>query len=132
MDQEKPVGSYRIESMILLSSSFERESIIDFNQPIELQFSHSSQATETDEFKKFAVSLSFDIKGVQGETNVFAASTNMVGSFEKIGEPVVSEENFRKINAPAIIYPFIREHVHNLCAKAAVGVILLPTVNFKI
>ena len=55
----------------------------------------------------------------------------MLGGFEKYGEPILTDDKFKAINAPAIIYPFIREHLHNLCQKSGIPNVLLPTVNFK-
>jgi preprotein translocase subunit SecB len=54
----------------------------------------------------------------------------MVGTFEKVGESIINLEQFGHVNGAAIIYPFIREHLSNLSAKAGVGIILLPPVNF--
>lgn len=133
MENEKPQGSYKIENILLISSSFSRERTIDFSKGITLNFEHTSEAQETsDEDGKFGVSLSFAFKGMQNESIAFVSDVKMIGVFEKIGEPAVPEDAFKKINAPAIIYPFIREHIHNLCLKASVGNVLLPTVNFKI
>ncbi|MEO6404545.1 MAG: protein-export chaperone SecB [Ferruginibacter sp.] len=56
----------------------------------------------------------------------------MMGLFEKTGDPLLTEEAFKKVNAPAIIYPFIREHLHNICLKGGIASVLLPTVNFKL
>lgn len=128
-----PQGSYKIDSIILMHSSFSRETIINNSTPITLNFEHSSDAQEsTDKDGKFGVGLTFKFKGIQGEVVAFSADVKMIGVFEKIGEPAVQEDAFKRINAPAIIYPFIREHIHNLCLKAGVGQVLLPTVNFKI
>lgn len=133
MESLKQPGSYRIENIVLISSSFNREIDIDFSKPITLQAEHNSEVQETNpEDKKFGVSLIFDFKGMQDEFAAFTAQVKMIGVFEIIGEPAVPVDAFKKINAPAIIYPFIREHVHNLCQKATVGTVLLPTVNFKI
>ena len=133
MENEKPQGSYRIENIVLMSSSFHRETNIDFTKPINLNFEHTSEAQETStDDGKFGVVLSFSFKGMQDQLTTFTAMVKMVGIFEKIGEPPVPEEAFKKINAPAIIYPFIREHIHALCQKGTVGTVLLPTVNFQI
>ena len=55
----------------------------------------------------------------------------MIGVFEKYGEPVITDDKFKAVNAPAIIYPFVREHLYNICLRAGIGNVLLPTVNFK-
>ena len=127
-------GSYKVERIILMNSSFHREVKIYFSKPITLSFDHSSEAQETSESDGFfGVGLTFSFKGIQeADFLAFSAEVKMIGIFEKVGEPAVSEDLFKKINAPAIIYPFIREHLHGLCQKGSVGNVLLPTVNFKI
>ena len=56
----------------------------------------------------------------------------MVGIFECPTETDVqlSIENFSKVNAPAIIFPFVREHLASVSMKAGINPILLPAVNF--
>lgn len=128
-----PQGSYKIDNIILVRSMFQRNVAIDFSRPITLNFEHASEAqSSSTEDGKFGVGLEFTFKGLQSEIEVFSAEVKMIGVFEKAGEPAVPEETFKRVNAPAIIYPFIREHIHHLCLKAAVGRVLLPTVNFKI
>lgn len=125
-------GSYRIENIILINSQFSRIPNVDFSKNIVLNFEHASRVTDVPDESRFGVGLVFNIKGEYDEVVAFSASVEMVGVFEKVGEPALPEDAFKKINAPAIIYPFIREHIFSLCQKAAVGIVILPTVNFKI
>lgn len=131
MEQTKP-GGYNVETIILTESSFERKSFIDFSvSEIENEINTESSFQEGSEENKFAVSLSLTIKGTLKDTVIFTSSIKMLGVFEKIGEPALSEDVFKKINAPAIIYPFIRELLYNLALKAGIGNVFLPTINFK-
>lgn len=128
----KPSG-YKVESILLLESSFSRESEIDVRNIIditnEIDIQPSAFATNSD--NKFAVTLLIKYTGLQNQKQICTASIKMIGVFEKYGEPVLPDDKFKAINAPAIIYPFIREHLHNLCLKAGIANVLLPTVNFK-
>lgn len=129
----KPIGGYKVENVILIESTFSRSRSIDlkdFTISPELNISH--EAHETTLENKFGVTLTLDYKGKQNEIIICAAKITMLGVFEKIGEPQLGEDGFKKINAPAIIYPFIREHLHNICLKAGIANVLLPTVNFKV
>ena len=65
------------------------------------------------------------------DTTICTATIKMAGGFEKHGEPQLDDDKFKAINAPVIIYPFVREHLHNLCLKAVIPV-LLSIVNFKL
>jgi preprotein translocase subunit SecB len=53
----------------------------------------------------------------------------MLGIFEPSDWNDPHLENFANINAPAIIYPFIREHIASLTTKAKMPYIL-PPFNF--
>jgi preprotein translocase subunit SecB len=134
-NQEQPTksGGYKVENIILIESFFSREVSIDVKEySITNEISINSEAHETSADNKIGVVLVLDYKGKQNDLIVCTSKIKMVGIFEKTGEPALSEEAFKKINAPAIIYPFIREHLHNICLKAGISNILLPTVNFKL
>lgn len=131
--QSAPVGGYKVENVILIESTFSRNSSInlnDFKLLPEINISH--EAHETNPENKFGVTLTLNYNGRQNDIIVCVAKITMLGIFEKTGEPPISENGFKQINAPAIIYPFIREHLHNICLKAGIANVLLPTVNFKV
>ncbi len=54
----------------------------------------------------------------------------MLGVFKPSDLQDSNLENFANINAPAIIYPFVREHLATLTAKAGVSTVMLMPVNF--
>src|SRR5437762_8679322 len=131
--QETQPGGYKVESIILLASSFLREVEIDekIMSSVTNELNVHPSAHETTPEDKFAVTLQLNYRGLQGDRQICSATIRMTGVFEKYGEPALSEDKFKAINAPAIIYPFIREHLHNLCLKAGIANVLLPTINFK-
>jgi preprotein translocase subunit SecB len=131
--ESKPTGGYKVENVVLIESTFKRSPSIDLKDfTISPEFNISHEAHETTPENKFGVTLTLDYKGKQNEVIICAAKITMLGVFEKTGAPPISEEDFKKINAPAIIYPFVREHLHNICLKAGIANVLLPTVNFKV
>lgn len=130
--EAKPIGGYKVENVLLIESIFSRNSSIiskDYTISPELNISH--EAHETTHENKFGVTLTLDYKGRQNDVVICSAKIKMLGVFEKTGEPAIAEDGFKQINAPAIIYPFIREHLHNICLKAGIANVLLPTINFK-
>lgn len=131
--ESKPTGGYKVENVVLIESTFSRNPSIDLKDlTISPEFNISHEAHETNPENKFGVTLTLDYKGKQNGVIICAANITMLGIFEKTGEPSISENGFKQINAPAIIYPFIREHLHNICLKAGIANVLLPTVNFKV
>lgn len=131
--KEVKTGGFRVENMFLIESSFTREKDIDLrNVEINNEIGINTIPHEVNANNKFGVILSLDFKGKQNDKVVCNGHIKMMGLFEKVGEPAISDDAFKKINAPAIIYPFVREHLHNICLKAGIANVLLPTVNFKL
>lgn len=131
--EEPKTGGYKVESIVLIESIFSRQPSIDAREHTitnVINFNH--EIFETFVEKKFGVILTLDFTGKQNDSDFCTSKIKMLGIFEKIGEPALSEEYFKTVNAPAIIYPFIREHLHNICLKAGIVNVLLPTVNFKV
>jgi preprotein translocase subunit SecB len=127
----KPSG-YKVVSVLLLHSSFSRQTDKEFDvHDITHQIEVKPEAHETAPDNKFAVTLNLLYKGLRDQQQMCNADITMIGVFERYGEPVLSEDKFKAINAPAIIYPFVREHLFNLCLRAGIANVLLPTVNFK-
>ncbi|MGB1217190.1 MAG: protein-export chaperone SecB [Saprospiraceae bacterium] len=60
----------------------------------------------------------------------FRMDITMLGNFEKQGEIKVSLEDFCNINAPAIIFPYVRQYIRNLSMDAGLNPIMLPVINF--
>jgi preprotein translocase subunit SecB len=60
----------------------------------------------------------------------FQVEVSMRGLFERSGETALSSDQFGKVNGPAILFPFVREHLANLTLRANLPPILLPTINF--
>jgi preprotein translocase subunit SecB len=63
------------------------------------------------------------------EYMISTAFVKMSAVFEvqDASEPI---EGFDRINAPAILFPYIREFISNLSTRAALPTLLLPPVNF--
>ncbi len=122
-------SSYKLLNIILIESQFKREPQItleakDFNNKISINVEH--QITDNNLF--VTVSLNFDA-GIL-DTKQIVALIKMLGIFEYIEDDVLPVKDFAKINAPAIIFPFIREHLASTSMKAGISPILLPPINF--
>jgi preprotein translocase subunit SecB len=123
-------SGYKIEHIILLESNLRREVNIDFeSQTITNDLDMKIEPSPT-ENSQFFVSLLITLKAMQADKTVFEFAVKMGGVFSKQGEPALDEESFKNINAPAILFPFIREHIGISALKAGLGNLLLPPVNF--
>ena len=65
----------------------------------------------------------------EADTLILETKVQMMGIFEPSdwNDPLL--DDFANINAPAIIYPFVREHIASLTTKAKTPYIL-PPFNF--
>lgn len=122
-------NSYKLINILLIESSFKRASNIDFssdklNNNIDIDIKNSINENSL----IVTVTLKFSTK-IEDEI-IISSEIKTAGSFEFGENNEVSLENFGNINAPAIIFPFIREHLSGLSMKAGIQPILLPPVNF--
>lgn len=124
-------SGFRIHNILLLESSFKRIAKVVFdNENVEQNVDIRSDVSINNEKNKVSVSLTLEYSQVYEKEKQVSATIRMGGTFEKIGSSELDLEMFGNVNGSAIIYPYIREHLSNLSAKAGVGLILLPPANF--
>lgn len=118
-----------IEKILLIDSSFSRINHVVFDEKVENNFNINVEVGVSDSVISVSETVLFCQKFQ--ETEQFKISAKMVGVFRVVGKTVIGNlEEFGKVNGAAIIFPYIREHITNLCVKAGIGAILLPPVNF--
>ncbi len=122
-------NSFKLLNILLIESTFKRASYIDFSNEnlkndidIDIQNSTSENILAVTLTIKFKTSIEKDI--------LLSAEVKMVGNFEFSKNSNIPLKDFGTINAPAIIFPFIREHLSNVSMKAGIQPILLPPINF--
>lgn len=132
MEEEKEniESGFRIHNILLVESNFTRVDAVEFNNSGIKQNVHIDGAVNINPANnlisvKQTLYYSQEFNGVKQVT----AQITMVGVFEKYGDSQLDLEQFGHVNAAAIIYPYIREHLSNLSAKAGLGLIFLPPVN---
>lgn len=123
-------SGFHIENLILMDSSFKRASFVTFDQPdikqnidVDVNVSVNDNMVYVTEHLKYTQ--------IYNDTEEVVCSIIMTGIFKKIGESEIDDlEQFGQINGAAIIFPYIREHLTTLSAKAGLGLIILPPINF--
>lgn len=126
MEEEK--GLIKILSLFLLESHFKRDSTIESIVAPTTSILIDTKGGISPEGNKAFLELT--IKTSKEEKIPFEAEIKMVGLFELINIPTDQHANFLKVNAPAIVFPFIREHLASLTVKAGFQPVLINTVNF--
>lgn len=132
MSQHTIISGYKILNLALIESHFTRSSNITFDvDRVERKSDTSVDINQvTDEKVMVTETLTYEQSSDENGTE-FSATIKMIGFFEKVGDTELGIDTFAKINAPAIIYPYIREHLSSLTTKAAVGTVILAPYNFQ-
>ena len=132
MNEHTIISGYKILNLALLESHFERASTITFDLEKVTRESETSIDIQKISDEQVVVTETLTFSQTFEGTTEFSVKIKMIGVFEKQGQTDLSIDDFARINAPAIIYPYIREHLSSLTTKAAVGTILLAPYNFII
>jgi len=122
-------SGFKIVSLILLESSFQREATVTF-EPNKTDNSVNIDVNVQLKENNVFVTETLDYQQKLGDKTEVSAKIKMVGVFEKVGTTQLNLEEFGHVNGAAIIFPYIREHLTNLSSKAALGLIILPPFNF--
>lgn len=132
-DSKKINNQIKLESILLIKSNFTRDLIIDakdrakITQDININISNSDLKSD-----KFAIYLDVNFLILYDNKKVVEISTTYSGNFDKSNTVIDDQtlDSFVQINAPAIIFPFIREEIAIFTSKAGIGTVLLQPVNF--
>ena len=121
--------NYKLLNIILIESTFKRAVTINPEVP-EYGNRININIEKNIEENNIYINVILDYWcGIEDAWEV-VARINMLGFFESPENPSLSIEDFCQINAPAIIFPFVREHLATVTMKAGINPILLPAVNF--
>lgn len=122
-------SAYKLLNIILVESQFKREPEINFDSKDFKSDIHVDIENQKKEHKLFII-LTIDFRAGTAEKEQIQARIKMLGIFEYSHDKAISVDNFSQINGPAIIFPFVREHLASLSLKAGINPILLPPINF--
>jgi preprotein translocase subunit SecB len=118
-----PSGAVNLNS-VQLSKSFFSKGEIEQQGNLQMEFSISSKEVEQQLFVSEKIKLSSEV------SSSFSIEVEMIAEFEKAENFSGSIEDFSNINAAAIIYAYVRQHVSNLSLQAGMNPIVLPIINF--
>lgn len=127
---KKPLPtSYKLLNIFLLESHFKRVNNIDAKgSELETTVDIITEDRVKDNNLFVTLTLVFNL-GKNGK-NEIESTIKMQGIFECADKAPLPVNEFSKVNAPAIIFPFIREHLATVSMKAGIVPILLPPINF--
>lgn len=125
MDTTKQPGII-IKNIILINDQFSREAYIPEGARLNINFHQDNKIFE----EEYSASLTAELTLSKDDKVYLDMKTTFVGIFAQIiNEKNMDMNNFIKNHAPAIILPYIREHVTTLTQKSGIGPIIIPPIN---
>lgn len=123
-------SSFIFKEIYLLESSFRRNHIVDFKNPKFKNRVNISVEHQVLEENHLHITVALDFSAGRSREKEISSKIKMTGIFIKGEESVLTVEQFAKANGPAIMFPFLREHLASITTKAGISPVLLPAVNF--
>lgn len=126
---DKIESKFKLRGIVLVESNFRRipEVIINQGEKTETKVDVKSENKDS---RNLATEVTIELTSTFENKTQFLMKVVMVGLFEAEDCTKEQIDNFSKINAPAIIFPFVREHVISMTIKAGLPPIALPIINF--
>lgn len=128
-----------LENIILASTSFSRQSNLQLDEQLKLntdiEIKHGI-IKESFLVVEFIYKASFySIKRTKKSNQITYSSKHVaqfkLSDFDKDSEDqLLKVERFANVNAAAMIFPFIRENIATISAKAGMASIIIPVTNF--
>lgn len=126
MDLDRQPG-ISFDGILLLKENFHRIPSIPDKLKIDINFSmilNSSADSFSNELTTNLACLS------EEDEEVLKFEFTFVGVFSVINEDANMDiKHFMKHNSPALIFPYVREHITTITQKAGINPILLPPIN---
>jgi len=117
-------SSIQAKQIELIESNFKKG---DFSEKHEFKF--DIEISSKEESSNFISIIKLTLRSSKYPD--FSIDVAMKGIFEVEGDLPFSLEQFGQINAPSMIYPYIRQHIRHLTLEANISPpILFPVINF--
>jgi preprotein translocase subunit SecB len=127
MDKNKPPG-ISFDNIILKELSFSREP--DFSEKPELTIHLESSTSFSPEKDRLVYEMSCEIKD---KNDYFHIKCALIGFFSVIkGQENMELQEYSQFNAPATIFPYIRETIASTTARAQIPPVIIPPMNLNL
>ncbi|MGC4059142.1 MAG: protein-export chaperone SecB [Chitinophagaceae bacterium] len=131
-DIGKQESSIEIESILMLESSFSRQTNVIFDTDQIESHTHLNVDIKAPSENTRVVILTLQHTQQVTETRLeqVKVMVKQVGVFNQKTASELDFDQFAKINAPAIMLPYIREMITNMSIRASISPIYIDPVNF--
>lgn len=106
------------------------QSYINGEAPVGLNFTvNYSGVKSEDATNRFILNFEIELHDDNKETEIKANFIGLYDSTNEVNDEFINS-TFLKVNAPAILFPFIRSYISTITINAGLEPIILPTINF--
>jgi len=127
MDKNKEPG-ISFDNIILKDLVFSRKE--GFPEKLKMDVQLESSTSFSPEGDELVYELSCKIKDVN---NYFSIKCTMIGFFSVIeGKENMGLKEYSNINAPAAIFPYIREVIASTTTRAGIPPVVIPPINLRL
>ena len=124
------VAKFRLKNYRITKSNFEikqnRGSSEDSNSNLAIEVKRENLYNESKSLFKLVMSV--DIKDNNGNINISAKTEGIFEFDSDLNEQ--QKSSFFDVNAPAILFPYIRAYISALTSLSGFNPIVIPTINF--
>jgi preprotein translocase subunit SecB len=125
MDKDKQPG-ISFDSIMLVKEIFWRDHYVPIKSEVLLEIGHNWDRKDD----KYTSELQVFLKLVSEDKVVLKLESTFIGVFTVIeGEQNMEIKDYINKMSPALMFPYIREHVSSITQKAGIKPIYLPPVN---
>jgi preprotein translocase subunit SecB len=123
-------SSFHLKGIFLTNLSFERIPEVIFDEEGKPETEIKVDNRYNDANKQLMSKVTVNVRSIRAQTKQYLIEVSIVGIFEFSEQLDIKLKDFASINAPAIVFPFIREQIVSISLKAGLRPILIPVVNF--
>lgn len=122
MKENVTEGGFKFRSYLISESLINITNCEDIGKDLSLNVDLDAEVVETDSM----VSLTVDI---HDEAKNLKIHVKIKGYFESKEVEENSRKRFTALNAPAILFPYVRAYISSLTGQSGIRPLILPTVN---
>lgn len=127
MDKDKQPG-IRFNGIILVEEKFWRDYIIPEDAKLDLKLESGNNKLDN----SYNVELKAILRLIKDDKETLTLESKFVGFFTVIkGSENMDIDEYIKNNAPALMFPYVREHISAITIKAGIKPILVPPLNMR-
>lgn len=122
---EKDIAQFRFLGYRILKSNIEISDTMPISPELEVHFEQTSCVNEEERHFSHTMTANICDKNMGLKINV-----TLIGNFEfDTNLTEEQKENFFCVNAPSLLFPYVRAYITSLTALSGIAPIILPTLN---